>query len=562
MRIPWNSLLFFLDGKSLCALVSSCKQVSLVLSRTQGPWKRLYELYNFRVAPRLPRLPQCGSWRQAVIRASNNTVSLYIRPLGANQSKLKFVVKRGITLYGVKRLVRNAQLEKYGIALDDFELVDCASCAPLGVQGYDSLPPADLGVLFPYTDSLLSTMNSNPAFWQMFYRNQRNAWRENLLLIEDGVEFLQVFVGKHGVLQGIPDMLEVKDDTITGNPEEDHGNSQAFDCCNTLTSLASGNLARLVCGITGPMVTRGKRWDMFYQLCDLLSDANSKLGYNSYKAYWHSSKLHPLLHIATRRFNRVPFRLRVLAMLQFAKGMIHHLLSLSFAINACARGLIGSGFLAIFSRLIVRIFPFLFRTQVQQLLDGEVDWIPLVFAVKFLLRSSVITLVSVGPILKYAFVHQLIRVVMRSVLVQETGYDDNVVYLLMVLLSRVSAFKWKMRFPRVAVKLLGLNGQNHDMDGSYARFSTSLKKRIRLSFQSRLPRLAQFGHLTLGLIAGKPLVQYLISAIAWDLVTPKLSDSLSISIPVYAYSVPCLVTALLIRLRMALSDGYYYLLYI
>jgi hypothetical protein len=165
-----------LDGRSVLALTRSCRQLhaSMVHSSAEHVWRKLLvELIDggpitqevtraavlnpqpdSELLSQFPEIRSARSWRRRYIRAIRGEVLVIVNlvPSAANRRKgnapLCLTLRRDCSFFGLKRALRNAQLLRDRVYLEDFELVCNASNQPLGVRGNDSLPPADLSRLF------------------------------------------------------------------------------------------------------------------------------------------------------------------------------------------------------------------------------------------------------------------------------------------------------------------------------------------------------------------------------------------------------------------------------
>jgi hypothetical protein len=451
----------FLDARSVLNALGTCRWLAAVLEQDDALWKRLYRLrYPSGSRPRDPSLPNAGSWRQALLRAVRNRVVVVVHSLGGRGGgTIRLEVSRRTTLFGLKKLLRQAQLERAGIALDDFELVDAVTEAPLGVQGFDALPPSDLSVLFVGSETILRSVRTSEAFRRMLLTNQRPAWRKTLLYVQDGLELQQVFVGPSGILQSLsahsrkpssnalaaagaaaeaaaaggpghasaaahapavrpgggqatPRPVSARapegGEQVVGSP----GGAPHVECCAALQRLGDGEVEALVQQVLfpgewgAPGAPAQRQSEALSRLCELLAESNASIRYNAFKPFWAGS-LHPLLTVALAPLTgpahpppiyeseagggggdgqlprpgeqqharhlrlqqpTVSLRLRVKALAVLARQTAVYFLSKEFLVGCFARALLSSGFLAVFARIALSLFPLILRVQIKQVM--------------------------------------------------------------------------------------------------------------------------------------------------------------------------------------------------
>eukprot|EP00514_Thraustochytrium_sp_LLF1b_P004297 CAMPEP_0184507176 /NCGR_PEP_ID=MMETSP0198_2-20121128/106_1 /TAXON_ID=1112570 /ORGANISM="Thraustochytrium sp., Strain LLF1b" /LENGTH=583 /DNA_ID=CAMNT_0026896913 /DNA_START=274 /DNA_END=2025 /DNA_ORIENTATION=- len=556
----------YLDAASLLSLAKCSHATRDMVYSAEDVWKALFEAGNVENTRRVPHFPGAGSWREALIRAKRGRMKIYVRPLGLSKELLTLEVKRSTTLFGLKRQIRKLQVERFGITLDDFELVDARLEAPLGVKGRDALPPSDLSILFVSSDTILRSVRANEAFRRLLFRNQRPAWRKNLFHVPDGVELIQVFVGPSDTLQG----FRSKASDNQGSPVE---------CCTALEDLGNGKLTELVSAIQSTRSLDGK-WEAYSKLATLLGDSNANIRYNAHKPFW-TENVHPLLALAKGK--RVPPTMRILAVVDLLKEYASHVLSLEYAVGILTRGFLTSGFPAVFIRLTTYIFPLIVHTQLKQVMEGEIDWIPFFFATKFLGRVSVLAAKASYPILVLSSAHQLTRTLLHTIFTEETDADDLFVYLCVLATGKaIKRVPEKSSLMRVAEKPQRPMGRNQarlkssadlarrlivaffnlNDENSYAQITQRISARIWALFVRFAPRLSKLVVSAVRLLRKHPLNQYVISGLLWDQLNRRLSHAVTVSLPVYFYAVPFLFTVMLVRVRVALSDSYYYMLYL
>jgi len=577
----------FLDTPTLLALIGTCIEMKAILYQNDWVWKERYAFHRFDQVFDVPVMRNCGTWREVLLRALRDEVMLVVRPLGHNGERFKFIVSRGTTLFGLKKIMRREQLKRYSFCLEDFELINLSTFRPIGVQGYDALPPADLSVLFVSSETVMRSVRRNESFRQLLRRNHRPAWRRTLRSIEDGAELAQVFVDSEGSLQTVDlhefsfehqDTSDETEDTTEGSQwqrqairrrvsfevaERRRAESlQNLQCCDALQEMAKGQLNLLVDRI----FHEEEQEEAFDDLCALLADARFLIGVNAHKPFWTSSSLHPLLHVAFAE-TKVPLSMRLRAISEFFSLFTAHLQSQDFVVAVGARTFIQSGFLAVFLRLIRRLIPLIVRTQVKQVLEGEIDWVPVVFATKFMIRASIIVFRAASPIATLAFCHEVMRSLSRTIYNEESERDDLYIYAILVaFLGRKSKSrlkipwaKWKQNssLMRVIDRILNLDDLS-----PYARLTRRCSKIVWLYMSRKLPRAMRAIETAIMTLSDQPVIQYALSGVVWSIADKFLSHATSVSLPVFAYAVPFILSIMLIRLRLALSDSYYYMIYI
>jgi hypothetical protein len=444
----------FLDARSVLSALSTCRWLAAVLEQDEALWERLYRLcYPSGSRPRDPSLPNAGSWRQALLRAVRNHVLVVVHSLGGRGGgTIRLEVSRRTTLFGLKKLLRQAQLERAGLALDDFELVDAVTEAPLGVQGFDALPPSDLSVLFVGSETILRSVRTSEAFRRMLLTNQRPAWRKTLLYAQDGLELQQVFVGPSGTLQSLSAHSRKPSSTalaaagaaaeaaaagdpapgvrqgggeaaprpatatatggeqVPGSP----GGAPHVQCCAALQRLGDGEVEALVQQVLfpgewgAPGAPAQRQSESLTRLCELLAESNASIRYNAFKPFW-AGDLHPLLTVALTPLSgpappsaiyedegggggggdgqlprpsdqqqharrphiqqhTVPLRLRARALAALARQIAAYFLSKEFLVGCFARAFLSNGFLAVFARIALSLFPLILRVQIKQVM--------------------------------------------------------------------------------------------------------------------------------------------------------------------------------------------------
>ena len=453
----------FLDARSVLSALGTCRWLAAVLEQDEALWKRLYRLrYPSGSRPRDPSLPNAGSWRQALLRAVRNHVLVVVHSLGGRGGgTIRLEVSRRTTLFGLKKLLRQAQLERAGLALDDFELVDAVTEAPLGVQGFDALPPSDLSVLFVGSETILRSVRTSEAFRRMLLTNQRPAWRKTLLYVQDGLELQQVFVGPSGTLQSLSAHSRKPSSTAlaaagaaaeaaaAGDPAHasaaapapgvrpgggeaaprpatatatageqvpgSPGGAPHVECCAALQRLGDGEVEALVQQVLfpgewgAPGAPALRQSESLTRLCELLAESNASIRYNAFKPFW-AGDLHPLLTVALAPLSgpahppaiyedergggsgdgqlprpsdqqqqqharhphihqhTVPLWLRARALAALARQIAAYFLSKEFLVGCFARAFLSSGFLAVFARIALSLFPLILRVQIKQVM--------------------------------------------------------------------------------------------------------------------------------------------------------------------------------------------------
>jgi len=496
-------VLGFVEAQDLGNLSCTCLFMkSLLYESSEDIWRHVYSRHRFGLVPKFPFVEGCGSWRDIVTRVKERTIRVNIQLLGCME--LVLVIPRSTALFGLKKIIREHQLSTTRVGLDDFELVYTKSDIEMGVQGYDSLPPSDLSILFVSTDTMIRSARANRTVQSILINHQRAAWRKNLLYEADGVELKQILTGANAAInyEGL--------ETAAFRVIESHG-----------TETAS--------------------WDLLTEMFD------NSTSVNSHKFYWNEP-LHPFVHIALAP--GMPFKMRMYAMVKLIGIYISYITSADFFVSSVAKAFIEGGFLATFSRLSLSIVPLIFGTQVKQLMEGEIDWIPLMFAFRFSLRALIVALQASLPILKLATSHQALLVMIRTIFHAESSSHDLLVHGLLLLMGMYrSKPKKKTLLPRFINILSRGDTQYINMLGGY----------VHQFLIRHVPTV--YGVYCL-VLQGKPHSQFVMSCIAWRFIQRRMSHPLLVSLPIYAYSIPFLTSLLLVRLRMALSNSYYYLFYV
>mmetsp|Transcript_1841 Transcript_1841/g.3423 ORF Transcript_1841/g.3423 Transcript_1841/m.3423 type:complete len:690 (+) Transcript_1841:74-2143(+) len=621
----------FCDGPSLTALSITCHDLYSALNQRDEIWAALYNRLSFTHDLPVPVLSAGSSWKAVVLRSVKSLVRVVVRPISLGDVCFELILPRSTTLFGLKKLIRKRQLREHRVSLQNFELINVSSQLALGVQGYDILPPSDLSILFLSSDSLLRSMNSNESLRRMMFRHQRPAWRRTLALAPDGIELLQVFVTPQGMLEsptwlspgsnegnqnvmiesstqrpssanaypnsihaGIPHTELTAVYSLTRSQarpvDEDTSHIGRVDNqgigCHALRSLRTGELNKLAYTIVDSGSTNLQRKEALEQMCDLLEESRRMLGYNAHKPFWEMSKLHPLIYVLVSK-SGVSLPIRYNALTQLVRLYLFHLLSKDFMVAALARGVLQTGFPAAFIRLVTSLGPLIIRTQVKQIMEAEIDWVPLFFAVKFIARTILLLSRAMLPVMGLAFAHESLLVLIRTVFHEESVYDDWLVYMgILVAFRRKSPLPLPLSFESLTtpsrlehfamqtagqlsilrriwrfIVLIFIRTFTLDDLVPYTRMTRRAGLRVWGILAKRLPRIATYFDFAQRTLRHQVALQYVFSGILWGHIDAFCSDTTSMSMPVYAYSVPFVVSIMLVRLRMALSDSYYYMMY-
>ncbi|GBG34816.1 Hypothetical Protein FCC1311_110382 [Hondaea fermentalgiana] len=612
----------YCDATTLAKLMTCNTAISALLRERDDIWAALYTtlpLSEELAAPCMHK--KNSSWRGVVLRAIAGQIRVVVRPISHNSdATFDMVVPRTTTLFGLKKMVRRAQLLEHGVMMQDFELVLADSSLALGVRGHDALPPSDLTVLFLSSDSLLRSMHANESLRRLLHRNQRPAWRKTLRTVSDGIELVQVFVSPQGLLES-PDLSQSIADASGSAPHDPLASSvpdpgpgitnftvpspvrlsrrrPRLACCDALKRLKAGELDELAEIVAGKLQKGSDKDDMHIdyddrlealeRMCHLLDSAQRGIGYNAHKPFWNGGALHPLLHVSIATGTSMPLSLRRRALAEMVRLFLLHLVTKPFLVAAVARGILHSGFPCAFVRLVTSLVPLIVRTQVKQIMEGEIDWIPLVFATKFVARASLLVTRALTPIMGLALAHETLLSWVRTLYTEESERDDWLVYAALLLMfykrtppprpasldelsmpsrleelaaaSKAAHRSFWQRLGRL-VQLALLRTFTLDDLAPYTRMTRRASLRLWLYAAKRLPRLASWlDHLQRAL-RHQVVVQYVLSSLLWNQLDASLSHATSVSLPVYAYSVPFVLSIMLVRIRMALSDSYYYLIY-
>ncbi len=206
----------------------------------------------------------------------------------------------------------------------------------------------------------------------------------------------------------------------------------------------------------------------------------------------------------------------------------------------------------------------------------------MIFATKFILRVTQLVLRAATPILAAAAVFQTLSLSLRTAVTEEAPNDNLVVYSALVGLNilgerarpllRVAWLRRRERLSasaslvRLAATARGVRdvvqGAIEVDAGSYSHLTRRASDWLWSRLETRLPLLADALTATSTVLSHQPLLQFVLSALAWDVLERKLSHSVSVALPIYSYSVPFVLSLMLVRLRVALSDSYYYLLWL
>jgi hypothetical protein len=186
------------------------------------------------------------------------------------------------------------------------------------------------------------------------------------------------------------------------------------------------------------------------------------------------------------------------------------------------------------------------------------------------------------PILASAAVFQTLSMSLRTAVTEEAPSDNLVVYAALVGLNIVVErarpllrAAWLRRRQRLAttahlawlsvaarsVRDVVLGAIEVDA-GSYSHLTKRAGDWLWSRLETRLPLLTDALTAASAVVSHQPLLQFVLSGLAWDVIETKLSHSVSVALPIYSYSVPFVVSLMLVRLRVALSDSYYYLLWL
>mmetsp|Transcript_2646 Transcript_2646/g.3562 ORF Transcript_2646/g.3562 Transcript_2646/m.3562 type:complete len:563 (-) Transcript_2646:1828-3516(-) len=547
----------YCSGNDLTRLVCTCKDVNKQLTRNMQVdeylWKPLYLKHKFGTGkrPRPPSFPSAGSWREVYIRAVAAKVFLVIRSLSKTHKKdYRIVVSRDMSLFALKKEIRALQLHHDGVALEDFELIDAKSGTALGLQGNDSLPPSDLGFLFVSRESLIRSRSATRVIERLLRSEARPAWRRTLFLVEDGAELCQVFVKKreNGILamqRQIP------------RQRQEQEQEQTESAAEFLESMADGNIDYLVKLLTDDTDVDMNSIDVFSELDHILRQTQEQVGYNAHKMFWNGV-FNPMIHVALSKKSSLPLFVRLSALTSLVQMYVRELFRGRFYLDILIRATIGSGFFMTFSRLLRRLMPLLIRTQVKQIIDAEIDWIPLFFAVRFALKVSFLALESVVPVALISFCYQLLRHAIRTVLNYESKWDDVLVCAALVALEQTFFLRKQIaRIPKVSTKASKLLSLKALIDFLKNFFKTILRLRLR-----RFKDCIHFAQNVIDRAKNRKTVQFALSSLFFSLVGRVVDPSLFITLPVYAYALPFFFTMLLVRIRMSISDSYYCVLYL
>lgn len=431
--------------------------------------------------------------------------------------KYTLVLPRATSLYGLKREVRSVQLKRDAVEIEDFELVDVGTGSALGIQGNDSLPPSDLGFLFISRESIMQSTRATQMIGSLLQSDYLPAWRKSLTSVPDGLELCQLFVTPSGSLS--PEEIEPLETDVS-----------------TMTKLNS-----LALSLNDPDQSKEDLRKTYAELSSVLAYTNNNIGFNAHKLYWHGH-FHPLVSVACSLNTHIPLRVRFRALASFGWIYTRELLRPRFLLNILVRALLSNGFFLTFSRLTTRLFPLLVRTQLKQIIDAEIDWVPILFAIRFAVKVSYIFLRSYIPVVGFQVVHSASLLLLRLFINRETTYDNGLVSFALVALE----LGMSRRRQRRVQKALGYVAKQMPIDTPSSRFKFVLQKTRAL----------------VSLIRSSFATQYAMSDVAWSALESKFDPSMTISLPVYAYAVPFFVTMCLVRIRMSISDSYYCVLYL
>lgn len=496
----------YLCGRDLTCVLCVNRELHEVLTSEEQDyslWRHLYTSYCSRYIRHLknPRFPNAQSWRLSYYRIVASNVLLVIRSF-CNKNEYVLVVPRSMSLFGLKREVRALQLKIDGVEIEDFELVDADTGLALGIKGNDSLPPPDLGFLFISRERILQSTRATQIIGELLQNDYRPAWRKSLMQVPDGLELCQRFVTS----------VETSEDSESKN-----------DLAGLVESLHND---------------KRNLFKVYSDLESLLAFTSNSVGYNGYKLYWQG-RFHPLISVATCRNPSLGAKIRVSALVSFGISYVREIMRPRFLLNILVRATISNGFFLAFARLLLKLIPLLVVTQLKQIIDAEIDWVPVLFAIRFSLKVLVLTIRSILPVVAFQGIQAAVLLFFRLLLTKESPSDSRAVSVglmaLEVLLSRERLYRVGRSLKRV-VEL--------KREESVARFCLEKFKAVMV-----LPH-SSFG------------MQYVLSDIAWSFVDKTFDPSLTISLPIYAYAVPFFCTMCLVKLRMSISDSYYCVLYL
>ena len=431
--------------------------------------------------------------------------------------KYTIVLPRSTSLYGLKREVRSVQLQSDSVEIEDFELVDVGTGSALGIQGNDSLPPSDLGFLFISRESIMQSTRATQMIGGLLQTDYLPAWRKSLASVPDGLELCQLFVTPSGSF----------------NPEEIEPMETEMSTMKKLNSLAHS--------LNDPNQSNEDLQKTYAEFSGVLAYANNNIGFNAHKLYW-DGHFHPLMSVVASLNTKLPFQVRARALGSLGWIYVRELLRPRFLLNVLVRALLSNGFFLTFSRLTSRLLPLLVRTQLKQIIDAEIDWVPILFAIRFAIKVSYIFLKSYLPVVGFQVVHSASVLLLRLIVNKESRYDNALVSLCLVGLELMRS----RRRQRAMQKALGYVAKQMPINTPSSRFRFLLQKSRAL----------------VSLVRSSFATQYAMSDLAWSALENKFDPSMTISLPVYAYAVPFFVTMCLVRIRMSISDSYYCVLYL